>query len=89
MFVFLIRQVLCICVYTLGCAPLSTRAIVAAVLCVTMMLQCAPWARCVFVCVFAEFVGPFISYTVVSLFRGAVCFDIVVLYGLPVGHMLV
>ena len=36
MFVFLIRRVLCICVYKLGRAPLSTRAIVRAVLCVTI-----------------------------------------------------
>ena len=36
MFVFLIRQVLCICVYTLGRVPLSTRAIVRGVLCVTI-----------------------------------------------------
>ena len=36
MFVFLIRHVLCICVYTFGRAPLSTRAIVRAVLCVTI-----------------------------------------------------
>ena len=55
MFDFLIRQVLCICVYTLGCAPLSTRAIVRAVLCVTTDVTVRSMGSSrVRVCVFAR-----------------------------------